>query len=185
MARVGNLLLHLPDDHYTQIGAVITKWATLEFQMMAIIWRAMELDNIEGRVLTVGMGTQVLCGILRNLPKKWIVDNDVKADVIKLTDGVSKYAEGRNFLAHGIWTVFPDDSAPYLNFMKKAEHRILPAAQPVKPDELKLFSQILDQLNLLANGILGRLGGDVAPASPDKPDEQNPAGLPTQTQIPQ
>lgn len=184
MARVGNVLLHLPDDHYTQIGAIISKWATLEFQMMAIIWRAMALDNSEGRVLTVGMGTQVLCGILRSLPKKWIAEDGVKTDLIKLTDAVSKYSEGRNFLAHGIWTMFPGDPAPYLNFMKQAEHRILPAAQPVKPEDLKLFSQILDQLNVLANSIVARLGGDVAAASPDRPDEQNPAGLPIQTQTP-
>ena len=184
--RVGEVLGVLPDEYNTQIGAIIMKWATLEFQMMAIIWQAMGLDNVEGRVLTVGMGTQALCGILRNLPKRWITDDITKQKVEELVKAVGKSTDSRNYLAHGIWSQFKDDPLPYLNFMKQAEHRILPAAQAVSPNELKDFSQHIDQMNRLTTEILHRLGyNDVAPPLPDTPGEQNPAGLPNQTQTAQ
>ena len=182
MARVGYLVHTLPDEYYTQIGAILAKWASLEYQMMYIIWRAMGLENEEGRVLTVGMGTQVLCGILRNLPRKWITQPDVQTAVADLVKFVSEHADSRNYLAHGMWTKFPDDPAPYLNFMKTGEHRILPAAQAVTPEQLRGFSAALDAMNHLASQIISVVGGNAAPPLPDKSEEQNPAGLPTQTQ---
>lgn len=183
--RVGNVLLVLPDEYYTQIGAIIAKWATLEAQMMFIIWRAMGLENEEGRVLTVGMGTQVLCGILRNLPRKWVTDEKLKVALSQLVKFVSDSADSRNYLAHGMWTKYPDDPLPYLNFMKSGEHRILPGAQAVTPEQLGYFSKSLDAMNQLAAQIAHVLGGNVAPPLPDTLGEQNPAGLPNQTQTEQ
>lgn len=183
MSRIGTVIPVLPDEYYTQIGAIIAKWATLEYQMMAIIWRAMGLSNVEGRVLTVGMGTQVLCGILRNLPRKWITDDVTKKQIGDLVKAVSESTDLRNYFAHGIWTRFKDDPLPYLNFMKQGEHRMMPEAQALSPSEIKKFSDVLDAINHLAAQILGKLGaGDVAPPLPDTHGEQNPAGLPTQTQ---
>ena len=181
--RIGKVIPVLPDEYNTQIGAIIAKWATLEFLMMTIIWRAMGLDNEEGRVLTVGMGTNVLLGILRNLPKRWIADDLTKKEVADLVKAVGESVEARNYLAHGVWTRFEGDPLPYLNFMKQGDHRILPAAQPVSPSQLQSISRVFDDMIILAHQILQRLGpGDVAPPLPDIHGEQNPAGFPNQTQ---
>jgi hypothetical protein len=93
--RIGTVIAVLPNEYNTQIGAIIAKWATLEFQMMTIIWRAMGLDNEEGRVLTVGMGTQVLCGVLRTLPKRWITVDVTKQEVARLVKAVGESTEAR------------------------------------------------------------------------------------------
>jgi hypothetical protein len=184
MARVGQVIAVLPDEYYTQIGAILAKWATLEYMMMTIIWKQFGLSNKEGRVLCIGMGTQPLCGILRNIRDNYTpADANVKQGLVELIKFVDDAKESRNFLAHGIWTGFPDDPLPYLNFMKDKDHRILPAAQAVKPEELKNFSRVLDAMIHLASQIAGKLGADSSPPSPETPGEQNPAGLPTQTQI--
>lgn len=184
--RTGRVITALPDEYNVQIGAIIAKWATLEYQMMTIIWRAMGMDNVEGRVLTVGMGTQVLCGVLRNLPKKWITDELIKQELAKLVKAVNEYVDARNNIAHGIWTKYEDDPLPYLNFMKQSNHRIMPASQAISPTQLRAFSKTLDVLNQMAAGVVLGLGsGDGAPPLPDTRGEQNPAGLPTQTQTEQ
>jgi hypothetical protein len=150
--------------------------------MRMIIWRALGLDNKEGRVLTGGMGTQVLCGILRNLPKRWITDEGVKKALAELVEFASGRADARNYLAHGIWTEHPEvPGTPYLNFMKTGEQRIMPAAQAVKPAELEVFGDALDRVNRLAIQIIHALGADACAPMPDTSGEPNPAGLPTET----
>ena len=53
MAKIYDLPLQLPSRYYAPIGEVIYRWALLEFQMQAIIWRAMGIDNPQGRTLTI------------------------------------------------------------------------------------------------------------------------------------
>ena len=183
MTRIGKVIPKLPDEYNTQIGAIIMKWATLEFQMMVVIWRAMGLDNVEGRVLTAGMSTEVLLGILANLPRKWITDSVIKEELSRLVKAVRDRKNFRNNIARGIWTLYKDDPLPHLNFMKQGDQRIMPDAQAVTPSDLKGFSISLDQMNQLADQIVRKLGtGDVVAPLPDIHGEQNPAGLPTEIQ---
>lgn len=180
------LTLSLSDQYYLHIGAVIHRWATLEYLMMAIIWKSMGLGNKEGRVLTVGMGTQVLAGILRNLPRKWITDEAIVKKLKQLTDEVSEHHELRNYLAHGVWT-YPEDKAaprvPFLNFMKSGEHRLLPGGEPVTPEQLAILARSIGELNQLADEIHSALPGPAA-SSLSTPEEPEPLGFPNPAQNP-
>ena len=171
MAKVGSICLTLDDGLYAGIGAVISRWATLEFLLQNIIWRAMGLENAQGRVLTVGMPIEKLAGILRNLPNRWITDETVKADLKALLDDIRETVDLRNYLAHGIWTTYPDEQhkTPHLNFMKTGPQKIMPGAQPITAEELRLTAESIHLLNVRASVILRVVGG-VQLSSPDKPE---------------
>lgn len=48
MVQIHKVLKILPDDYYTQIGAIVAKWATLEYLLQTIIWNAMKLGKKRG-----------------------------------------------------------------------------------------------------------------------------------------
>ena len=168
MVQIHSLLLSLEDPYYLQLGAIAQQWAALEYQLQNIIWRAMGLDNKQGRVLTVGMSPDALSGVLRNLPRQWITDDNIKIELKELLNDIKDNIEWRNAFIHGIWTADankPDD-LPWLNYIKSGEERILPRAQQVTPEYLHLFAQTVDALNHRASAILEAIGG-VQPPSPE------------------
>jgi len=167
MVRVQRVALELDEPYYTEIGAILHKWATLEYLLQNIIWRAMKLDNKQGRVLTMGMGINGLVGILRNLPRRWISDEGIAAELSKLIKAVQDKVEMRNYLSHGVWTIDPQDASqtPQLNYMRIGSERIMPGAEAITPDQLREFAMVVTKLDEWAHGILVTIGGVDAPAT--------------------
>jgi hypothetical protein len=163
------LAFSLTDPYYLHIGAIVHKWATMEYLLQNIIWRAMGLDREQGRVLTIGMGVEVLSGVLRNLPRKWITDQKIKDDLQALLKLVKDHVEYRNYLVHGVWTADLEkkDDPPWLNYMKTGEQRIMPGAEQLSPESLHNFALVIEQMNERARLILQALGGP-QPPSPNK-----------------
>ena len=50
---VDDVAIDLPSKYYPAIGEFLFRYAQLEYQMHEIIWRALDLENTEGRVLTI------------------------------------------------------------------------------------------------------------------------------------
>jgi len=167
MVRVQRVVLELGEPYYTEIGAILHKWATLEYLLQNIIWRAMGLDNKKGRVLTLGMGINTLLGVLRNLPRRWINDKTITAQLGDLIREVSLKVEMRNHLSHGIWTVDPDDASqtPQLNYMKTGPDRITPGAEPITPVQLREFAGVVAILCQCAERLLQAVGGVDTPSA--------------------
>lgn len=173
MAMTHNVILSLDDRYHAPIGSILTKWATLEHQLQVIIWAALGLDNKTGRVLTVGMGSKTLVGILKNLHRRWITDPTIKQELNLLANDVRKHSEMRNFIAHGIWTIDGNNPAdiPWLNYMKEGEHRILPGAEQITPEQLTDYSEVIASLNKTASDLLKKIR-NAPPPLPDTTDEQ-------------
>ncbi len=71
MSRVYVNALKLPVKYYAPIGEFIFRWAQLEYQMQEIIWRSLDIDNPEGRTLTVGMGARALFACKAGADSPW------------------------------------------------------------------------------------------------------------------
>lgn len=160
------LTTSLRDPYYIHIGAIIHRWATLEYLLQNIIWKAMDLDREQGRVLTMGMGTQAICGVLRTLPKKWVTEKHIQDDLKELLDLVWERKEFRNYLAHGVWTAETGkkDGHPWLNYMKSGDERITPGAEEITPELLRDLAQLVDEMNQKALALLKKLGGPQPPS---------------------
>ena len=159
MARMNDLPLELPSKYYPAIGETLYRWALLEFQMQAIIWRAMGLDNRQGRTLTVGMKAPVLIGILRTLTLKWAVNKTEIRSIKALATDAQDLADDRNILAHGVW-MYPqggDPSDVFLHYMKKSHYRILPHAEKKSPRNIKSTATKIRKLNERAERLLARI----------------------------
>jgi hypothetical protein len=185
MAQIHAPIPSLTDDYYVHIGAALHRWATLEYQLMTIIWEALKLDNKTGRVLTVGMNCPTLTGILRNLHRRWVTDKAITSDIRELCNDIKKTVPFRNYLAHGIWTADPkhEKVTPWLNYMKDGDERILPGAEQVTPQMLADFASVVQTLNIRASDLLKRIRSAPPPLL-DTSDEQNPpnGSAPSQNQ---
>jgi hypothetical protein len=100
--KIGRVILSLDESYYAPIGEILSKWAALEYTMQVIVWKAIGLENPEGRVLTVGMSGKTPCGIVGNLTRKVILDQDAIKSIKKLTRFMNKNVDFRNRLSHGI-----------------------------------------------------------------------------------
>lgn len=166
MAQIHSLAISLTDPYYTAIGAIAMRWAALEYILQNIIWRAMKLDNKQGRVLTIGMNTQPLTGIIRNPPRRWVTDEKIKADIKSLLEDIDTWVEWRNSIVHGVWTSDPTKptEAPWLNYMKKGHERLLPSAEQVTPAYMDHIAEAISTLNERALAILNSVGGVQPPS---------------------
>lgn len=173
MAQIHSALLSLTDPYYLHMGTALHRWATLEYQLMNIIWAALGLDSKTGRVLTVGMNLPTLSGVLRNLPRRWITDPSISKEIRSICDHIREEVAFRNFLAHGVWSADPNDPnrTPWLNYMKDAKERILPGAEQVSPKLLRQFAERVGKLNHRAEHLLKQIRS-APPPSLDKDDKQ-------------
>ena len=169
MARLFDVPLKLPDRYYAPIGETLYRWALLEFQIQAVIWRALGINNKQGRILTVGMDARVLVGILRTL-MRYAAANKIEARMMKsLADDTQNLADSRNILAHGAW-MYPIGGNPsdvYLHYMKKAHERIVPFAQKYRPRQITATATKIRKLNERA----GRLIKRIEKRQPEMPPE--------------
>ena len=159
MARIQTVPLDIPNEYYSAIGAVLAKWALLEWQVQNVIWSSIGIGPKEGRTLTIGMHSQTLTAILRNLPRKWITDASLNKEVIALADGMKALVPSRNYLAHGIWAYDENDPKQklHLQFMKEGKHRILPGSEPWEPQHLRLIAANIRVFNKAAHRINVRI----------------------------
>ena len=159
MARLFDLPLELPNRYYAPIGEVLYRWALLEFQIQAIIWRTLSIDNKQGRTLTVGMDAKVLVGILRTLMRYWAANRTE----IRMMESLAKHTQALtddwNILAHGVW-MYPlggTSSNVYLTYMKKSHQRILPFVEKRRPHQITATANKLRKLNKRADRLIKRL----------------------------
>lgn len=154
-------LLSMTAEYYVHIGAIVSRWAVLEYQLLEIIWLTMGLGRKRGRTLTIGMKLTVIIGILRTLPRKWVTDKELRAEIISIADAVQKHSEYRNFLAHGVWVARPDEdpntAVPHLTYMKSAENRITPGIEPVTLGALYGFAERIHEINLRCQTLVNTL----------------------------
>ena len=171
----GTVLLSLNDDYYMPIGAILSKWATLEYQLHEIIWAAMRIGLKEGRTLTIGMGMQGTLGVMRNLHRQWVLDKPIQEEIASLAKTVAELSEKRNYIAHGVWMAMGDDAnaVPHLTYMKTGAERVLPGAEPLTPSDLHAFALQIQTLNQQAEDILVKIKRE-QPASQKKPEPPHP-----------
>ena len=109
MAVVRDFVLNLPTDYYLAIGEFIFRSGQLEVQMQEILWRAIDLDNKQGRVLTAGTGANPIRSMLQTVISDdakgtWIAEHtpEGKAIIDAISSLVSKskdFSELRNRIA--------------------------------------------------------------------------------------
>src|SRR5687767_8002568 len=56
--------INLPHQYYPALGEFVFRCAQLEYQLQEMTWRAIDIDNKQGRVLTIGAPTKALRGML-------------------------------------------------------------------------------------------------------------------------
>lgn len=153
-------LLDLPDKYYIAIGEVIYRWALLEFQMQAIIWRALDIDNKKGRTLTIGADSKALFGMLRTVNLRWAVNKTEIRMIKALVSDAQDIGDERHILAHGVW-VYPQNgkqSNIHLTYMKSSSHRILPKTERLPLRRIKTVATKLRKINERAESLYQRIG---------------------------
>lgn len=160
----GTLLVSLGAKHYLPIGAFLSRWATLEYSAQNIIWLTIGLSDEEGRVLTIGMGTQPILGILRNIKERMTTDSEVKEKIGLIIEGISHYKEFRNHLAHGVWSHLESNPVPHLTYMKAAEERFIPTVEPITPEQIATAAEDIFKFINICGEVITKLRKDIPTA---------------------
>lgn len=162
MAQHFDFVMDLPQDYYAAIGEFMFRTAQLEMQLHEILWRAINIDNKQGRVLTVGLGADIRrilnTVISAKSAGRWLSrDSRFIREIGSLTKSTEKFVAFRNKLAHGAWQarVGDRDSQPQLLFMNTSDEKIL-AKFDAKIDAGYIRAQCekLRELNLRAQRLL-------------------------------
>jgi hypothetical protein len=155
MAKIQYLPLNLPAQHYRAIGEVTARWARLEFILQMLIWRAMDIDNKAGRVLTLKSAAPKLLDMTRKLEYRWIGDRQTVAALrVFAKDAEALYAE-RNALVHGIWGRFKGRPKPLtLHRMDGKTGKVLPTGDELTPNAMLATAGKIHQLNRRADALL-------------------------------
>jgi hypothetical protein len=158
MAQIHVVAEGLPPEYYAPFGELIFRWAQLEYQMQEIIWRAMGLDNKQGRVLTIGKDARAIIQTLRTITLRWTNNATDKQLACSIAHGATQVIEFRNHLAHCSWQHPPGEpDNVYLHYMKEKEERLLPKAKKHDPDEIRAKADKLQKLNEKAAKLIARL----------------------------
>lgn len=98
-----SLASHLPKNHYTQIGLIISRYALIEHMVERIIWELLKLDAQTGKIITSEARMQIRINILSTLaPLKFKNKTTVKECKDSLVI-IKKHFKKRNYFAHGFW----------------------------------------------------------------------------------
>lgn len=152
----------LPPEILSGIGAIIARWGYLQHQLGVIIRVALKLKKDAGRVLTVGMEINVLCGVLRTIAKtdQWVGDANVRDAIKKLAKDVQDAAENRNNYAHGVFGYTDSRPPQFVRFLfKQAEHRVNPEFEVITQETLKNYESEARNLWDRAQAITHKLKG--------------------------
>lgn len=155
-------LNELSDDILKGIGQLIAAWGYLQFQLGVIIRVALKLKKDTGRVLTVGMEINVLCGVLRTISKTdhWIKHAGMREAIKKLVKDVQNAVENRNNYAHGVFGYTNETPRRFARLlMKLAQHRVNPEWDVITPDGLAELAIEAENLVVRAQLITIQLKG--------------------------
>ena len=129
MAQNNEVDLDLPHPYYAAIGEYIFLCSQLEYQISKIIWRAMDLDNKQGRTLTIGMKVNVLRGILTTITNtdRWVKNKTHLQEINVIRNQCREFSKLRIHLAYGVWGYLTggDKSNVALSYMKESNEKML------------------------------------------------------------
>jgi len=155
MPQIHNLPLNLPVRYCSAIGEVVARWARLEIGLQILLWRAMGLDNRQGRVLTVGMPARALFGALRSLKHNWVGDAGTETTIRALVKDAEAAKNERDAIVHGVWGHTKGKPRPLrILRMKFGDQRVMPRSYPLTPADMTTPAANLKELNKRADGLI-------------------------------
>lgn len=164
MAQDRDFVMNLPHTYYPALGEFIFRCGQLENQMHEILWRALSIDNKQGRTLTIGADIKAIRGMLTTAASdeaknRWIPSSErnIRQEINSLVLKSKEHIELRNRIAHGAWQS-PVGGAPsdiQLLFTKERGEKILAKYDPTL-DDAHIHKQCteLKKLNLKAKKLL-------------------------------
>ena len=162
-----DFVMNLPHQYYPAIGEFMFRCAQLEMQMHEIAWRATNIDNKQGRTLTIGADSKVIRGILGTatipgMKGAWIPDSEkaIKQEINYLREHSKPFVKLRNRIAHGSWQSPVDGkhSEVQLLAVKEQDEKYYARFDP-SIDDAHIHQQckLLKALNLRAKALLIKL----------------------------
>lgn len=110
MAQLNDFVMNLPHQYYPAIGEFIFRCGQLENQLHEILWRAIDINNKQGRVLTIGTDAKVVRGMLSTVTSDeskgfWIPisEKTLRQTINSLVKNSKEFTKLRNKIAHGTW----------------------------------------------------------------------------------
>src|SRR6202040_3775807 len=94
----------------------------LEYLMQEIIWRSLDIDNKQGRTLTIGADGRVLRATLATVTStdRWVITPHYVQEINRTVAVAKEHAKLRNQLAHGSWQHPPGQPSKIrMHFMKE------------------------------------------------------------------
>ncbi|HEU4342025.1 MAG TPA: hypothetical protein VFU31_10675 [Candidatus Binatia bacterium] len=107
-------LKYVRKDYLEAIGLVITQWSLMESMLDSCIWRAADLRNDLGRVISTQLQIQSKLDTLTTLLRQ--TRPELAGPMAKVSDFVRTCLQGqRNLAAHGMWSAL---DSPLFGFGK-------------------------------------------------------------------
>ncbi len=159
----------LPHEYYPAIGEFIFRYAQLEYLLHELIWRCLDIDNKQGRALTIGADISVLMGTLAMVTspdgKRWVVSSHVRGEVGNVVKVAKDYKALRNQLAHGTWQHPPGDKPNiWMHYMKETyDQRLVPTAKRLPSETMHKASGKLKATIQRAKRLIAEIEKDRPP----------------------
>ena len=141
MIRIDEVSVNLPHEYYPAIGEFVFRFAQLEYLLHELLWRCIDIDNKQGRSLTIGADLSVVIGTLNTVTAsgRWVASQHVKGEVGNIIKVAKEFKAMRNQIAHGCWQ-FPKGRSPtdvWMHYIKEtSDQRLMPTAKKLLPEAL-------------------------------------------------
>lgn len=176
MVAIHEACENLPHQYYPAIGEFMFRYAQLEYLLHEIIWRCLDIDNKQGRTLTIGAGMEVLLGTLSTITtttggSRWVTSSHVKGEIGNITKPAREYRALRNQLAHGSFQHPPSDKADvFMHYMKETlDQRFIPTGRRLGHAEIHNAAGKLKAAIGRAKRLIARMQADRPPQEPRQP----------------
>ena len=135
-----------PDQHLKRgisagqialIGRVIVLWSNLEAALGDTIRFLLDLDDEDGRIVTMRLSADAKIQMLRSLGPHHISDKDLLAGVNKTLRLIDELKDGRNFIAHGVWGTLMPENVPIALSLKPRSDPGEIVSETFPPDRMK------------------------------------------------
>lgn len=174
MVQMDEAAVNLPHEYYPAIGEFVFRFAQLEYLLHELTWRCIDIDNKQGRTLTIGTDLNVVLGYLNTIThaNRWVTSNHVTGEIGNVCAVADKYRSLRNQIAHGSWQ-FPkngDKTKVRMHYMKEsADHRMIPRHKTLPPEHFHLASGKLKGAIERAKRLIAEIERDRPPRAPQAP----------------
>jgi hypothetical protein len=101
------LLPVLPDEYYTAIREMASRWSWLENQLCVLIREILQLDKKQGRILDGGGGVTPMAAIIRALCRGWIADAELRREVDQFAEDILALKKCRDGFVEGVYGPAP------------------------------------------------------------------------------